>query len=48
MYPQEHTPSVSWQELQMASGKLKGGKFTLVGMGRNAVEISHYIIATSQ
>ena len=33
VYHQEHTPSVSWQELQMARGKLKGGKFTLVGMG---------------
>ena len=33
VYHQEHTPFVSWQELQMARGKLKGGKFTLVGMG---------------
>ena len=33
VYHQEHTPSASWQELQMARGKLKGGKFTLVGMG---------------
>ena len=33
VYHWERTPSVSWQELQMARGKLKGGKFTLVGMG---------------